>query len=175
MDYKSFAYSMKCTDVMKFTPISVVLAFLALVVLSSCSPGEPYFSGANQFKVETLAPEGIKVVGTLWYHNTTREKGDHMSENLYVFMDGHERLPVNYGRDHVITVGPNARYDVPVVFYVPMDYVTKDVEEATLVSNKKKNLTFEFDIKGNGTILIGSDRHDMEVNHHDKVTVWPDL
>lgn len=154
---------------------AILFGAVILLLTTSCTKGDPYFSGANQFKVDAIAPEGIKVVGTLWYHNTLNERGDHMAENLMAHMEGKEPLPVNFGREHVIMVGGNARYDVPVVFYVPMDYVTDGVEDATLLSNKKKNRKFEFTLKGTGTILVGPDRYDMPVEHTDQVVVWPDL
>ena len=147
---------------------------LAMFLMSSCQK-QPYFSGGNDFHVETLAPEGIKVVGTIWYHNTLDQTGDHMAENLKAYIGDHPPLDINYGRDHVITVSERSRYDVPVVFYVPTTYVTKDIEEATLVANKKKNIDIDFTIKGHGTIIIGTDPIQMPVNFRKSIKVWKDL
>ena len=153
---------------------STLMAFVVIFMMTSCQ-NEPYFSGGNQFHVEALAPEGIKVVGTLWYHNTESEQGDHMSESLEAIIDGHDPLPVNYGRDHVIRVGGNLRYDVPVVFYVPTEYITESVEEATLLANKKINREIKFRMKGHGTIIMGDDPIIMPVDFQASLMVWDDL
>jgi len=125
--------------------------------------------------VEGIAPEGIKVAGKLWFHNTQPAPGDHMVENVKVFMGKEEPLPVNFGREHVIKIGENSRYDVPVVFYVPMEYVTEDVSEANLLSNKKRNAEVKFKMKGTATVLVGQERFDMPVDYDGALMVWPDL
>ncbi|MDX1685104.1 MAG: hypothetical protein R3275_07695 [Saprospiraceae bacterium] len=151
-----------------------IISILIVTLFTSCQQ-EPYFSGGNQFKVETLAPEGIKVVGTLWYHNTTDLEGDHMSENLTAYVVGKDKeIPVNYGRDHVIRVGPRLRYDVPVVFYVPTELVTESVEEATLLANKSINKDIHFRIEGHGTILLNDEPVRMPVELEETISVWPD-
>lgn len=152
-----------------------LLASVSIIFLLTSCKNEPYFAGGNKFHMETLAPEGVKVVGTLWYHNTENEQGDHMSESLEVIIEGHEPLPVNYGRDHVIRVGANLRYDVPVVFYVPTDYITESVEEATLLANKKLNREIKFRMKGHGTIIIGDTPVQMPVDFEESLMVWDDL
>ena len=151
------------------------LLLLSVFLLTSCEKKEPYFSGGNSFEVEKLAPEGIKVIGKLWYHNTTDQEGDHMAENLMAYIGDNEPVPVNYGRPHVIKVGGGARYDVPVVFYVPADYVTSSVEEGTRLANKNINKEIPFQLKGNGTILVGTDRYDMPVDFTGSVKVWQDM
>ena len=151
------------------------LVVLVAVGLGSCQKSTPYFSGGNNFYVETLAPEGVKVVGTLWYHNVLNETGDHMAENLKAYIGDFPPLDINYGRDHVITVSERSRYDVPVVFYVPTTYITKDIEEATLVANKKKNVDIPFRVKGHGTLIIGSDPIQMPVDFKKTIKVWDDL
>jgi hypothetical protein len=151
------------------------ILLLSAFALTSCQKKAPYFSGGNSFEVETLAPEGIKVVGKLWYHNTTSENGDHMAENLKAYIGDNEPVPVNYGRPHVIKVGGGARYDVPVVFYVPADYVTSSVEEGTRLANKNINVEIPFQLKGTGTILVGTDRYDMPVDYTGTVKVWKDM
>lgn len=157
-----------------FKTFGLPVFIIGMLILTSCQT-EPYFSGGNQFYVETLAPEGIKVVGTLWYHNVTSDEGDHMSENLMAYFEGEEPIPVNYGRDHVIRVGPQHRYDVPVVFYVPTTYITETVEESTLLANKKINRTMNFQIKGHGTIIINDQPVTMPVELSKSVKVWKDL
>ena len=160
---------------MKKSRILLSLTCLAtLFLLNGCTKSTPYCSGANQFEQQSIAPEGFKVVGKLWYHNVLPGEGDHMSENLQVFIGDHDPLPVNYGRDHVIRIGGGARYDVPVVFYVPFDYITSSVEQATLISNRSENKEFTFTIKGFGTVLVGPDQYDMPVDVTRSMSVWPE-
>ena len=147
---------------------------LATLFLFGCGQSKPTFSGANNFEQQAIAPEGFKVVGKLWYHNTMSEEGDHMSESLKVYIGDNEPIDVNVGRDHVVRIGGGARYDVPIVFWVPFPYITKDVEEATLIANKSIKKEFSFTVKGYGTILVGPNRYDMPVDVTRTMSVWPE-
>lgn len=159
---------------MKKNNFLYTLALGLSILLSACS-GDPYFSGANQFEVEVIAPEGIKVVGKLWYHNSASEEGDHMSENIKAYIGDNEPIIVNYGRDHVIRVSPHRRYDVPAVIWIPTTYVTEDMEEATLLANKKLNKEITMHLKGNGTIIIGDKPVEMPVDLDVTFPVWKDI
>ena len=150
------------------------LILICLATLIGCQPSEPYFSGANDFKVIGIAPEGVRFEAKLWYHNVLGQKADHMVENIYVHI-GDEQLPVNTGEAYVITVGPNSRYDAPLKFFIPREIYANDPEESTLIANKSKNASFDIHLKGHGTLMVGDKPYKMPVDFKKTIKIWPDL